>query len=280
MRALAEFITKGRTQALIVAVIAAMLPLLYWVSAATVGLITLRRGVSDGLGILVWALLPAGAWLLAGDPTPMGVIVGTYILAVVLRQSVSWERTLGAALILGVFASFGLEVTLDGILQEVIGLTRELMQQSVQGEVSLDGDWLRQLLLGGLAAAHTAMMLSSLMLARWWQARLYNAGGFRREFHALRMSPLFSGVVLAILVIGPQAGIEAVRWLPLLLLPWIVAGVALVHGSVAKRDLGRSWLIVFYLLALVFGPYVITLLVLAALIDSFVDIRRRIPARN
>ena len=60
------------------------------------------------------------------------------------------------------------------------------------------------------------------------------------------------------------------RWLPLLLLlPWIFAGVALVHGSLAKRDLGKPWLIVFYTVQpYLWGNYVISLLVFVAVIDS------------
>ncbi len=280
MRALAEYITKGRTQVLIVAVITAMLPLLYWVSAAAVGLITLRRGLTDGLGILAWVLLPAGAWIVAGDPTPLSVIAGTFILAAVLRQSVSWVQTLGAAMIVGLFTSLLLDAMLGDLLNQVISMVQEMFRQSVEGQVQLDSEGLRLLLLGGFGAVHTAMMLSSLVLARWWQALIYNPGGFRGEFHALRIPPLMSGIILLIIVAGPHLGLESARWLPMLLLPWIMAGVALLHGSVAKRDLGRSWLIMFYISTVVFGPYVITLLVFAAFIDSFVDIRRRIPARN
>ena len=61
MRALAEQVMKGRKQAAFVAVIAALLPLLYWVSAAAVALVTLRTGnqvtVPD---FLFGLLLPAG----------------------------------------------------------------------------------------------------------------------------------------------------------------------------------------------------------------------------
>ena len=280
MRALAEFITKGRTQVLIVAVITAILPLLYWVSAAAVGLITLRRGLTDGLGVLLWVLLPAGAWAVVGDPTPLSVIAGTFILAAVLRQSVSWTQTLVAAMVVGLFTSLLLDAMLGELLNQIIDMVQEMFRQSVEGQTQLNSEGLRQLLLGGFGAVHTAMMLSSLVLARWWQALIYNPGGFRGEFHALRIPPLMSGIILLIIVAGPHLGLESARWLPMLLLPWIMAGVALLHGSVAKRDLGRSWLVMFYISTFVFGPYVITLLVFAAFIDSFVDIRRRIPARN
>ena len=44
MRALASFIMRGRVQATLVVVISAVLPLLFWLSAAASSLVLLRRG--------------------------------------------------------------------------------------------------------------------------------------------------------------------------------------------------------------------------------------------
>ena len=62
MRALADYIMRGRMQATLVVAAAAALPMLFWLSAAAGSLVLLRRGLSDALSILVWALLPALAW--------------------------------------------------------------------------------------------------------------------------------------------------------------------------------------------------------------------------
>lgn len=282
MRKLAELIMRGRTQAILVATIAAMLPLLYWLSAAAVGLVTLRRGPLSGAGLLVWSLLPAGAWALNGDPTPFIVITGTFVLAVTLRRTVSWPQTLMVLLPVGVVAGISLELALGDLLNELVQVTREMTADAppTLGGVELDADWWHQLYAGGLGAAHTAMMLGGLVLARWWQSMLYNPGGFRQEFHQLRLSPGPALLIMAVLALGPQFGLDLVRWLPLLLLPLAFAGLALVHGSVAKRELGGTWLFMFYMAVGILGPYVITLLVLLAVIDSLVDIRRRIPAKT
>ena len=61
MRGVAEYVMRGRTQALLVAVITAGIPMFFWVSAAAVGLVTLRRGVRDGLAIMLAALVPEKA---------------------------------------------------------------------------------------------------------------------------------------------------------------------------------------------------------------------------
>ena len=52
MRAMANFIMRGRVQATLVVVGCAALPLLFWLSAAAGCLVLLRRGVSDAAGIL------------------------------------------------------------------------------------------------------------------------------------------------------------------------------------------------------------------------------------
>jgi len=283
MRALAELVMKGRKQAAFVAVIAALLPLLYWVSAAAIALVTLRKGPQDGAGVLVWAFLPAGAWAYSGDPTPLAVMVGVYLLAVALRKTANWSTVLIIALPVGASVGLALETVLDGLLGQVIDATEKYLSQSASQateSITLDKERLRSLLLGGLTSVHTAIMLVCLILARSWQSGLFNPGGFQKEFHSLKLPMRTTGVLVIMLLLSSQLELDFMRWLPLLLLPWVFAGFALVHGSLAKRDLGRSWLIVFYLSVVFIGPYVITLLVIAAVIDSFVDIRARIPAKN
>lgn len=283
MRALAELVMKGRKQAAFVAVIAALLPLLYWVSAAVIALVTLRKGPQDGAGVLGWAVLPAGAWAYSGDPTPLAVMVGVFILAIALRQAANWPTVLMVALPVGAVAGVGLGLALEGLLGQVIEATEKFLLQSASQStesITLDKEHLKLLLLGGLASVHTAIMLLCLILARSWQSGLYNPGGFQKEFHQLRLPLKYTGALIGVLALSSLLELSFMRWLPLMLLPWIFAGFALVHGSLAKRDLGRSWLIVFYLSVVLMGPYVITLLVFAAVIDSLVDIRARIPAKN
>jgi len=272
---------RGRSQAILVVIVATMLPMMYWISAAAVGLVTLRRGPGDGTGLLAWSLLPAGAWGLVGDPTPALVILGTYVLAVILRRTVSWGYTLAVLIPVGVLSGIALEQMLHEVLGQLVEVVQELLQsqETVPG-AQLGADWWYQLFAGGLSATHAAMMLACLVLARWWQSVLYNPGGFREEFHGLRLSPALALSIMAVLVVGPQFGLVMVHWLPLLVLPLVFAGLALVHGSVAKRKVGVTWLIMFYMAVVVLGPYLITMLVLLAVIDSLVDIRRRIPAKT
>ncbi|MGB1239760.1 MAG: hypothetical protein ACPG4U_16200 [Pseudomonadales bacterium] len=268
---------------MLVAVMAAALPLLYWFSAAAVSLVTLRKGEASGAQIAVWALLPTVFWAQRGDVTPMIVIAASYLLAVILRRSVSWQRVLQFAIVLTVLSGLGQQLFNADMIHVVVQETQKLMSQTSSEAGSYFAErsqWLFQATLGVFDALHLVMMLSSLFLARWWQARLFNPGGLQQEFHQLRFSPQFTTLLIAAAVVAQMSGGELVRWLPVIVLPLLIAGLALAHGSVAKKGLGRSWLVVLYLAAVLLGPYVITMLVVLATIDTFVDIRRRIPASH
>ncbi len=281
MRALAEFILKGRTQAIVVAVVTALLPLLYSLSAAAVCLVTLRKGAKQGALILVWALVPAIMWARQGDLTPLIVLLGGYLLAIVLRTTVSWQRSIQAALLLAVIAGAIQQQINSEMLTQIVEGTQRLMLQMKPDTADFafnDTQWLRQATLGIFDTLHFAMMLSSLLLARWWQSMLFNPGGFQQEFHQLRYSPLFALSLMMVALVGITNGGDIIRWLPIAIAPLVIAGLALVHGSVAKRSLSRSWLVAMYIAAFMLGPYVITMLVIVALVDTIVDIRNRIPA--
>jgi len=112
-----------------------------------------------------------------------------------------------------------------------------------------------------------------LIIARWWQAQLYNAGGFRLEFHALRLSPVqVVGLMLvaaSLLAMGPAFRLWA--WLPLV--PMLFAGLALTHAMLTARGWG-GWLGLFYAVLLLLPPIKQFLVVLAAM-DGWLDFRRR-----
>ncbi len=59
MRALAQYVMRGRMQAVIVAAVATGSVLFAWLGAAVVALVTLRKGTNQGLYVLFWALLPS-----------------------------------------------------------------------------------------------------------------------------------------------------------------------------------------------------------------------------
>ena len=97
MRALAEFIMRGRLQAALVALVGSLVPML---SPATVSLVTLSRGVKEGLLVMLWGLLPLLLAFYGSAINPMitlATMAGLLVVVTsseVLRLTVSWTSTL------------------------------------------------------------------------------------------------------------------------------------------------------------------------------------------
>ncbi len=84
MTGIARFVMQGPRQAILLAVLFAAIPLLYWISAAVVALVILRQGLNKGINVLLPALLPGIAWYAAQQEfTVCLVILGTAMMAAV-----------------------------------------------------------------------------------------------------------------------------------------------------------------------------------------------------
>ncbi|WP_455230158.1 hypothetical protein [Geopseudomonas aromaticivorans] len=283
MRALADFVMRSRLQATLAVVVAAALPLLFWVSAAAGSLVLLRRGLNDALGIVLWALLPTLLWWYFGEPRPLLVLSGSLALALVLRVSVSWTRVLLASVLLGVL--YG--VIIDAVFGEVVKRNAtellELMpqmlgenyRQMTADEKAQIGELLAPVLTGLMAGLLQLLSLLCVLLGRYWQAILYNPGGFGREFRAVRLpAPMAVSLLVGIFLL-PGLSIELAMLTPLCSVPLAFAGVALLHGLVTQQRLARFWLVGLYVSLLLFMQLVYPLLVVLAVVDSLFDFRGR-----
>jgi hypothetical protein len=294
MRPLAEFVMRGRKQALLAALLATGTSYFYWIGSAVIALVTLRKGLRQGAIILAWALLPALAQLLwLGDTMPLASIVSVTLAAAALRFSVKWEWAL-LAITASSFAYATLLAWLAGdLLTPFIQASNELLQGLRTALAEQGGtapEWLQHLSADKVFAAglfggtHGMMTLVSLLLARHWQSMLYNPGGFGNEFRALRFSPaqtllLLGAMATCMMVEGEGQTKNLITWAAFALLPLLVAGIALVHGVAAIKEWKTGWLIVFHVLWIV-SDYVKIFLVLFAAVDSWLGLRERLAARK
>jgi len=288
MRALAEFIMRGRMQAILVVVVSAALPLLFWLSAAAGCLVLLRRGLSDALGILAWALLPAIGWWYFGEPRTLLVLLGALGLAMLLRASQSWDRVLLCSVAVGLVYGLVLGAVFREPIAAMAGELQKLLPQMLDGvhqQMSVDErarleSLIAPVLTGLLAALLQIVSLLSLMLGRYWQALLYNPGGFGREFRALRL-PLAPAMLLLVgMLLGPNLGPQMAMLTPLCSVPLVFAAVALLHGLVAQGRLAKFWLVGLYITLLLFMQLTYPLLVVLAIVDSLFDFRGRFERKQ
>ena len=174
MKALAAYVMSGRRQSIIAAVLLGLLPVINFLSAPVVALVTLRHGKSEALIVLAWAILPAVAWAVTGDVIPLLLLLGITVLAQVLRTTGSWETTLLASIGVGIGAQLGLMIqpTFLTMMEEQL---LQLMEQiasapELQGQVVLiEPELLRPLLLVFFGTSVAFLSVALLMLARSWQ---------------------------------------------------------------------------------------------------------------
>jgi hypothetical protein len=288
MRAMANFIMRGRVQATLVVVGCAALPLLFWLSAAAGCLVLLRRGLSDAVGILAWALLPALVWWYFGEPRTLMVLLGSLGLAALLRASESWVRVLLVSVALGLLYA----VVLGAVFREPIDAMalelQKLLPQVLDGlyqQLSVEerarlGALIAPVLNGLIAALLQIVSVLSLILGRYWQALLYNPGGFGREFRSIRLPRVPALVLLVCMLLGPNFGPQMAMLTPLCSVPLVFAGLALIHGLVAEKRLARFWLVGLYVTLLLFMQLIYPLLVVLAIVDSLIDFRGRFASKD
>jgi hypothetical protein len=281
MRGLAEFIMRGRWQALAVAILGSGSLLFGWISAAAVALVTLRKGGVEGGWLVFWALLPAAVltWI-TGDAGSLLLLAGTYGVALILRESVSLSLAVLATVPMAVASGVILVTLNEAFLQSLVtmfnealgGLSQELEREGA-GELAFRPLQVPQVA-ALLAAGNAVMTLLSVLLGRYWQAVLYNPGGFGREFRALRLPrPMVLALVLVAGLLwwfGPEWAV----WAAVVVVPLTAVWFALLHAYAARAGKGSTWLALMYTVWIVLDPAK-WLAVACVAVDAFMDIRAR-----
>jgi len=283
LQALAEFIMRGRTQACAVALLGSFAP---FVSPATIGLVTLRKGSVEGLLVLLWAALPLiASYSLSEGPALLTLVsIASLIMMVVsanvLRLTASWQSTMLISMLVGGLTALGtgwLFSTDVNLLVDSIGdmLAEVAAKQEAEQEPFIPG---REFILGLIALILAVSALMSLFVARWWQALLYNPGGFAEEFHGLRLQPAVAGFLLLAVIGATRLPNGYEFWAELVAVPLLLAGLALVHHVVKFLQAGRQWLVFMYVGLIFFGSSVGVLLVGLGFADSVMNLRSRLAA--
>lgn len=298
MRSLAAFIMRSRSTAVLAATIFA---LVFWffppaliVAGAVIALITLRQGAFEGalIALLAGTVITGLMGLLFGRPGLMFEVLLScwlpiWLLALVLRTTISLPRTFQAAALLGLSGlvifyllapdlSTWWEQLLLSLRQELIasrGTAQAMDATALDQLLRMVAGW-APYLSGHLVGAMLMTVLLGLLLGRWWQSVLFNPGGFGFEFRELRL-----GQSLALLTLVAFVAALLASWPPLTNLALVLSvlytlqGIAIVHGLIFKLQLSPTWLLLFYLLLL---PLLSQMVMALGVADAWVDFRNRI----
>ena len=282
MRTLAEFIMRGRAQACLVALLGVLVPL---IGPAAVGLVTLRKGSVEGALVALWASLPFVVSYFAGQSSPFIAVMSilalanTLIVANVLRGTASWSL----ALVSDVCVAVGFVVVAGVVFQTDLGvMMSDLTELFVSVSEQLEKDYVMPDTSGVLAWVAWMTAFSALLgvvVARWWQALLFNPGGFQQEFQGIRLESKVGLGCLLLVILGFTLLSEFQFWLQLASIPLIVCGLSLLHYTAKVKKAGGYWLVLMYL-GLFLGPVMSGLLVALGAIDSVLNLRARLVADN
>lgn len=294
MNAFAAFIMRGPAQAGSVAaaglLVGLVMPPFAWLSSAVLALVALRLGPGALLrvGLPALAAVALAGWLVWGQPGAVALaglaawapVAG---VALVLRQRVRLDDALLVACAFGWVVVLGIHMAVaDPAAAWRQALLEAFPPERFAADMQISAEALRQvidrmapLMTGVLAASVVFGTITSLLLARWWQAVLYNPGGFQQEFHALRLGRVAAAVAAAVCAGAIGLGVALLQALALTLVAlYVFQGLAVAHALVAVRGMATGWLTGLYLLGIILPPQVMTGLTLVGIVDAWADFRR------
>jgi hypothetical protein len=297
VKALAGYIVSGRWQAALVTAASGLLALLLLplscLGGASIALVTLYVGVLSGLQVMVLAAASVILlYLLAGVQTLIVIVMvlllwlPSWLAAAILQQTRDLAAALKAATLFGVTLLLLVYATIQDPAAAWLDVLKVLLAMFREAGFDLKGISDEQLLqefaalMTGVALSWLVLgIMASLLLARWWQSVLVRPGAFRDEFCKLRLGNLAGLLTLGMLLVA-QLTQDTMREISaqlamIMLVPYLLAGLAVVHSLVKQAGRGYGWLAAVYLL-LAFVPQTMLLLAAGGLLDTWVDLRRRL----
>ncbi len=295
---LARYILRGPSQAALVISTSAILAMIVmpfsWISAAALILVILHqdKDVAVRATAIASVAVVVLSWMIFGTPLlAIGYLLFLWlpsaVIAYVLRQSVSLVLSLQLLTLLGLIVVTGLFLFFPTLGETWREAFEQIIKPAIeQAGATIDPVQLENLLAlfarsvnGLLAIVLVFNVLMGLFIARWWQAALFNPGGFAREFNELKLGKVFASVTALLLIANAVISNDWVLGSMLLMVSiTLIQGTAIMHGIIAKRQLSRGWTFGFYVLLLLIPQAAIVLAVMG-LLDAWVDIRKQIKPK-
>ena len=217
---------------------------------------------------------------MTGDTGSVMLLLGAYGLAAVLRETVNLSLAVMASVPLALLSGLALTLLNGAFLEELVTTFNQALTQLEQ-DLSQEGS--QQLAFNALSVPQVAALLAtgnavialmSLMLGRYWQAALYNPGGFGGEFRALSLPReavlIMAAAATALWWMGPEWRV----WSAVAVLPLTVVGFALAHAYAAQTGKGVTWLTLIYVVWIVLDPAK-WVWVVCVVVDAFVNFRAK-----
>ena len=300
---LAEYMMKGRMQAVLIATTFALLSLLFppitVLSCCAVALVTLRKGVLEGLIVLLIAAMVGAVFSIFLVDNFLFVFgyglliwLPVWFISVVLFVSHNLARAIETAVLLGVVSVIGFYVLMpdpvlfwEAMLKNLIEpMLSETNNQDISIEqLTLSVEQFSHYMTGMVAAGYISGVLLSVILARWCQAMLYYREGFKQEFLALKTNRRIATTLIVMISCGlfAEGTVAEIAWnmiIPLFVL-YTFIGMAIFHVLLTAKSNSRTMVSLFYGFMFMFSfitPLVFLPVAITGLSDSWLNMREKI----
>lgn len=289
---MAGFILAGRIQAAIFVLVSTLVslvfpPLVIYNNAA-IALITLRKGWQQGI---IYSLIAAATLVFISIYSKQS-INGAFLagliawLPIVLMASVlattdSWSKVLQLILfisLIGVFSFHLLHPDTNVFWEQLLEPLKTQLKESYAELTNIDEiiDQAVQSMTGTFVALLALLMILSLIIARNWQALLFNPGGFGKEFRQIRIGKQASIGFLIGIAIAISSDNQLINDLVIVATTiFMFQGLSLIHALVKINKMSTGWLVVLYILLFILFKPMFVLLAIIGSIDNFIDYRNR-----
>ncbi len=299
LRRFTDYVLHSRLQAMLAAFLLAFIPLIgAGASILVAALVTLRKGAFEGTLVLIASLVPfvmsyamsepaAGGQLLIAMETLIAINILTWLLALVLRRYANWSLVIEVAALAGMLLVGGVHLLFPDVqawwgtqLSASFGKAASVLGQFAEDPAAskaMTADLVANLQRYATGFVVTSVMFNALLqliLARWWQAVMFNPGELRKELHQIRLSYISVLVFAAVAMLAYLGSDLCLDFMPVLIGAFCASGLSLIHRLVVSNKAGWFWLSVVYFSIMFVVPLGIVLVAIVGLFDSLLDARR------
>ena len=232
-------------------------------SGAVIALVTLAAGLQSGARVLFATLLGGSLASLAFGSINALLLSGTefwlpaFLLAIVLGKTRSLSLMIQAATVVLLASLVIVYLSLGSPEEAWLSFIQQLLAMwQAEGIViepeatALLIEQMPKILTMLVCIGLYSVWLGILFLARWWQTNLYDAGSLGEQFRQLNLSNVLAWLLALLFVVVlffPEL-LLLQDMLGLLMIAFMLQGLAVLHQWVHVRGTGKGWLILVYIL--------------------------------
>lgn len=284
--------------------VSTFIPVVGIIGVLIAALVTLCKSVVEGAVLTLAATLPyvisfyiSGTHEAAIPPVVWAAVgvavlsnIMTWVFAVMLRRETSWSLVIQIAALLGVLVISLIHIAYPGVADwwgsELQGyyakaqVVTDALKNTATGpnETRLEAiNAAKQYATGLMVAGILFNAILQLIVARWWQAIVFRPGSLRKELRNIRLSQLAGVLFIISLVLSYLGNSVVLDIMPVLYVLFGAAGLSLIHYlfGLMRSPTVWFWLCILYLTLFFTLPVSIVLIAILALLDIWLDIRKR-----